>query len=335
MIHNDSMRLKLFKINAGEQTHQIDYFKYEIYFEITSVTFLTNHLYKLILKHDCEEMVQYTNGESIDITHFQNKHSNISITSNCNGILEITYKKMVYMGNPISDIYNNFIRKCTQKYYDALFTKKKCVDCIDFLYIDRKTFVNLKLHYSDVEFMNHYNEFMQKKNDYVNVSGRTCVYVNGDIILGIEINAVEQTVCNISLNNDIFLSFNVKQGKHDYDIFTFPYNVIRDIKLWFENDHVNIIKYKWVSLPNIIRHKIWNEPMISHCDMYTPDLLYYGFCNYPMESISKAKHKGMMNAICSMILALNDNTHDNKSNLQMLNHDILFNILCQLKTLLF
>jgi len=330
MIHNESMRLKLFKIIGG-QTYQLDNFANIEYFEITSVTFLTNHLYKLILKNDLEEMIQYTNGETINSIYFRNKHSNISITSNCNGILEITYKKIVYMGNPISDAYNKFMEKCTLKYYGALF-KKKSIKGNDFAYIDRKTITNLKLHYSDIEFTHDYNEVMQTGNNYINISKQTPIDVYGDIILGIEINAVEQTVCNISLRGDIFLSFNVKQGKHDYDIFTLDKHIFWGMNIWFENNHVNIIKYKCIYLPHIFKYKIFtNYPMILHHDMYTPNIVYKGYHNFPIEDISKAKNRGIHIALCSMILALNDNN----SNLQMLNCDILFNILCQLKTLLF
>ena len=322
--------LKLFEIISG-QVYLLDKFVNIVYFDIRLVTFLTNHSYELILKHDLEKIIQYTNGETIDIAYFQKfKHSNVSMTSNCNGILEITYKKIEYMGNPIFDTQTKFMKKCTQKYYDGLF-KKKCVKGVNRFYFDRKTIANLRLHYHDIEFMNYFNEYMQNKNDYINISGRADVHAYGDVILGIEINAVEQTVCNISLHNDIFLSFNVKQGRHNYDIFTLTQNAFWKMNIWFNNDHVNVIKYKCINLPNVFKNTFTKGPMILHCDVYTPDLVYRDFYCYPMENISKAKNKGMRIVLCSMILALNDN----KSNLQMLNHDILFNILCQLKALLF
>ena len=330
MIHDESMRLKLFKI-IGEQTYQLDNFANIDYFEITSVTFLTNHLYKLILKRDLEEMIQYTNGETINSFHFRRIHSNISITSNCNGILEITYEKIEYKGNPMYGAYCKFMEKHKLKYYGALF-KKKSIKGNVFAYIDRKTIANLKLHYSDIEFIHDYDEVMQTGNKYINISKQTPIDVYGDVLLGIEINAVEQTVCNISLRGDIFLSFNVKQGRHNYDIFTLDKHIFWGMHIWFENKHVNIIKYKCLYLPHIFKYEIFtNYPIVLHHDMYTPNIAYKGYHNFPIEDISKAKNRGIRIALYSMILALNDNN----SNLQMLNHDILFNILCQLKTLLF
>jgi len=239
------MRLKLFKIIVGEYNYSLDHFR-KRGSTIASVTFRTNCEYKLTLKCNYKKTMQYTNNESIDITYFKNyEDADISIISNCNGILEITYKKVEYKGTPVSETFDKFTKRCSRKYYSSLFTKKD-----DILYIDRMTITNLENHHYDTDQTNYCNEYLPK-NKYMNVSEQTELDAHGDVIFGIEINAVEQTVCNIGNDNEIFFSFNVKQGKHNYDILLFMrYSWWNGSPLiWFDNDHVNVIKCKGVYLP--------------------------------------------------------------------------------------
>lgn len=219
---------------------------------------------------------------------------------------------------------------CAHKYYSTLLSRKG-----NSLYIDRKIITNLQLHYSDIKFIDYYTKYMNENDGEYTISKKNNhIPMNGDILISIEINAIEQTICYIERDGNIFLSFNVKKGIHNYDVIMIPRSLIYFYgpSIRFENNYETIVKYKWIHFPTTLKRIVENYSVIVHNNIYTPDITCKFGTHYQMSNdIFGAKCNGMNIALCLMILALNDN----KSNIQMLNHDILFVILCNLKTLLF
>lgn len=334
------MKIKLFKIPAGIHNYLMCHFSPGFEFDIVSILIASYDICKLRLTTDSGKTVKYKNNEFIDTKYFTEHDNNqlrfvspkntanILITTNCDCVLEFTYEKHEYWSSsPFDNIYNEFINKCVTKHYKKLLPKKG-----NSLYMDKSIISKLKYHYSDVEIMKHMNGLaIDCYSKYVKVNKRTYVSGFADMLVGLEIDSKEQTVCNFGDSDTPFLSFNVKKGKHYYDVFLMPRFMWNTSPIQFNCDQEVTIRYKWMFFPYNLNHIIMRNPILFHFDMYTPDILIMSFAGMQMSTWNEARINGMWNVLCPMMIGLNDDG----SNLQLLNKDVVYVILCSLRGLLF